>query len=315
MPNASKILFVSWEGADWRMLHPLMDAGHLPTLNRLVDGGVMAEPTPAANPFTLTTGQALDATAADPAFKPVWQTLADAGRRCLVVRWPNTHPAASLPNGGIVVSEMFRTTEMPRPPAAEGSVEPARLRESIDGFRLHPSELGIEDVRAFVPELDKLDPSQHQPVQWLAGALADTATTHNTALQLLTSEPWDFAAIPYTALGATCQQFLQFARVEVAATSPFRQAAATAWVLADNLLGKLLDVAGPDATTVVCSSIGLLGTPMAVIAGPGVKEDERLDVSAGPASAADIVPTLRWLAGLPDDAKLPGKPWKQAWQG
>ena len=312
MPNASKILFVSWEVADWRMLHPLLDAGHLPNLNRLVDRGVIAEPTPAANPHTFANGQGLDETELNPAFKPIWQDLADAGRRCVAMRWPGSHPAVALPNGGVVVSDLFRLEALPRTPAAEGTVAPARHREVLENLRLHPSELGIEDVRAFVPELDGLPPEQQQPVQWLAGALADTATTHNGAIHLLTSEPWDFAAIPYTALSAICQQFLQFARVEVAPTSPFRQVAATAWVLADNLLGRLLEIAGPDATVFVGSSMGILGTPVAVLAGPGIREDERLDVSAGQPSAADIVPTLRWLAGLPDDPKFPGKPWKQA---
>ena len=313
-PSPSKILYVAWEAADWRMLHPLMDAGHLPNLNRLVDRGVIAEPAPGTNLFVLTSGQPGTDPAPDPAFRPIWETLAEHGRRCVVVRWPGTHPAAMLPNGGILVSEMFRLEALPRPPVAEGSVEPTRLRDLIEKFRLHPTEMGMDDVRAFVPEMDKLDQSQMPPLQWLAGALADTATTHNTAVHLLSTEPWDFAAVAFTALSAVCQQFLQFARVEVAPTSPFRQVAATAWVLADQLLGHLLGVAGENATVVVCSSQGILGTPIAVLAGPGVKEDERLDVSAGAPSALDIVPTIRWLAGLPDDAKLPGKPWKQAWQ-
>ena len=118
----------------------------------------------------------------------------------------------------------------------------------------------------------------------------------------------------YTALSAVCQQFLQFARSDVAPTSPFRQVAATAWVLADQLLGQLVAIAGEKATVFVCSSQGILGTPITVIAGPGVREDERLDVSGGAANSLDIVPTLRWLAGLPADEKLPGSPWKQAWQ-
>lgn len=313
--SPSKILYVTWEAADWRMLHPLMDAGHLPNLNRLVDRGVIAEPAPGTNLHVLANGQAGADPQPDPAFRPAWQTLAEHGRRCVVVRWPGTHPAALLPNGGIQVSEMFRCEALPRPPVAEGSVEPTHLREAIEKFRLHPSEMGMDDVRAFVPELDKLAQEQMPPAQWLAGALADTATTHNTAVHLLSTEPWDFAAVAYTALSAVCQQFLQFARVEVAQTSPFRQVSATAWVLADQLLGHLLAIAGEDATVIVASSQGVLGTPMTVIAGPGVKADERLDISAGAPNALDLVPTIRWLAGLPDDPKLPGRPWKQAWQG
>ncbi len=313
--DPQKILLIAWEAADWRMLHPLMDAGHLPNLNALVDRGVIAEPAPASAPYTLATGQPGSDPAPNPSFRPIWQDLAEAGRRCIVVRWPGSHPAAMLPNGGVIVSDQFRAESLPRTPATEGSVEPTRLREILEGMRLHPSELGGEDIRAFIPELEKLDQSQGQPVQWLAGALADTATTNLVARHLLTTEPWDFAAVPYTALGAICQNFLQFARTEVAETSPFRQVSATAWLLADQLLGQLVAVAGDGATVIVVSTQGVLGTPVAVVAGPGVKQDERLDVSGGAASSLDIVPTLRWLAGLPENPKLPGKAWKQAWNG
>ena len=313
--SPSKILLVAWETADWRMIHPLMDAGHLPTLNGLVDRGVIAEPVAATNPHVLTTGQPGEDGPPDRTFRPFWEPLSEAGRRCVVVRWPGTQPAAMLPNGGIMVSDQFRVEGgLPRTPAVESSVEPTRLRGAIDGFRLHPGELAIEELRAFVPELDKIDPAQAQPVQWLAGALADTATTHNTAVHLLTTEPWDFAAVSYTAISAICQQFLQFARSDVATTSPYRQVAATAWVLADQLLGRLVDLAGDDATVMVCGSQGMFGTPVAVIAGPGVKQDERLDVSGGAANVLDYLPTLRWIAGLPEDPKLPGKPWKKAWK-
>lgn len=311
--SPSKILLVVWEGADWRIIHPLLDAGHLPNLNALVDRGIIAEPAPAQTGHALATGQPGDNPAPGPAFKPVWQALAEHGRRCLVIRWPGTHPAAMLPNGGILVSDQFRMDGLPRTPAAEGSVEPTRLRETLEGMRVHSSDLGVEDVRAFVPELEKLKPEEAQPVQWLSGALADAATTNNLARHLLSTEPWDFAAVPHTALSAICHQFLQFAHVDVAETSPFRQVAVTAWVLADRLLGQLVALAGEGATVLVVSTQGILGTPITVIAGPGVKIDERLDVSGGAASSLDIVPTLRWLAGLSDDPQLPGKPWKQAW--
>ncbi len=314
VPASSKILLVVWEGADWRMLHPLLDAGHMPNLNRLVDRGVMAEPAQAQSSQALAAGQPGENPAADPRFRPVWQELAEHGRRCIVVRWPGSHPATMLPNGGIVVSDQFRTESLPLNPAAEGSVEPTRLRETLERLRVHSSDLGQEDIRGFVPDLDKLKPEEGQPVQWLTGALADAATTNNLAVHLLSTEPWDFAVVPYTALSAICSQFLQFARVEIAENSPFRQVSVTSWVLADQILGRLLGIAGEDATVFVVSTQGVLGTPVTVIAGPGVKEDERLDVSGGPASALDLVPTFRWLAGLPDDDKFSGKPWKQAWK-
>ena len=40
-PPAKKVLFIGWDGADWQMINPLMDAGKMPNLNRLVNQGVM----------------------------------------------------------------------------------------------------------------------------------------------------------------------------------------------------------------------------------------------------------------------------------
>ena len=37
-----KILLIGWDVADWKVIHPLKDQGKMPTLQRLVEGGVMA---------------------------------------------------------------------------------------------------------------------------------------------------------------------------------------------------------------------------------------------------------------------------------
>ena len=35
-----KLLLVGWDSADWKIMHPLLDAGQLPGLERLVNTGV-----------------------------------------------------------------------------------------------------------------------------------------------------------------------------------------------------------------------------------------------------------------------------------
>ena len=37
-----KLLLIGWDAADWRVIHPLMDAGKMPALRGLVTEGVMA---------------------------------------------------------------------------------------------------------------------------------------------------------------------------------------------------------------------------------------------------------------------------------
>jgi predicted AlkP superfamily phosphohydrolase/phosphomutase len=43
MPDsiAQKLLLVGWDAADWEMIHPLLDAGRMPHLKRLIEAGVM----------------------------------------------------------------------------------------------------------------------------------------------------------------------------------------------------------------------------------------------------------------------------------
>ena len=39
-------LLVGWDAADWRILHPLIDSGEMPTLNRLVEDATIRHSPP-----------------------------------------------------------------------------------------------------------------------------------------------------------------------------------------------------------------------------------------------------------------------------
>ena len=50
---AKKLLLVGWDAADWQMIHPLLDAGRMPNLQRVVEEGVSGNilALPPANPL------------------------------------------------------------------------------------------------------------------------------------------------------------------------------------------------------------------------------------------------------------------------
>lgn len=53
-----KLLLIGWDAADWQMIQPLMDAGKMPTLKRLVDKGVsgnLATIRPVLSPMLWTS--------------------------------------------------------------------------------------------------------------------------------------------------------------------------------------------------------------------------------------------------------------------
>lgn len=39
MPKA-RVLLIGWDAADWKVIRPLLDAGQMPNLGRLITGGV-----------------------------------------------------------------------------------------------------------------------------------------------------------------------------------------------------------------------------------------------------------------------------------
>ena len=39
--NSRKVLLVGWDGADWKVIHPLLDTGKMPNLAALIERGVM----------------------------------------------------------------------------------------------------------------------------------------------------------------------------------------------------------------------------------------------------------------------------------
>ena len=39
--RAPRLLLIGWDAADWQVIHPLLDAGAMPNLQRLIEGGVM----------------------------------------------------------------------------------------------------------------------------------------------------------------------------------------------------------------------------------------------------------------------------------
>jgi predicted AlkP superfamily phosphohydrolase/phosphomutase len=53
-----KVLLIGWDAADWKVIHPLLDAGKMPNLERFLEQGVMgniATLQPALSPMLWTS--------------------------------------------------------------------------------------------------------------------------------------------------------------------------------------------------------------------------------------------------------------------
>lgn len=169
-----RVLLLGLDGADWGTIDPLLRAGRLPNLARLIDTGAsgpLRSYDPMISPLlwtTMVTGVGPDAhgvadfQAIDPAtgrrvpissrfrrVKALWNILSDAGKPSAFVAWWASYPAETVK--GVQVSNLvvFQTLR----PRAPGAVAPAGITYPPEYFdQIRPSlrtaaDLTFEEIR------------------------------------------------------------------------------------------------------------------------------------------------------------------------
>ncbi len=364
---ARKLVIVGWDAADWKVIDPLMERGLMPSLRRLVDGGVRGDLGtlhPMLSPMlwtSIATGKTADKhgilnfVEPDPAgpglriacsttrrTKALWNILTQSGLRTHVVSWYASHPAE--PISGACVSNLFQEGAGPTPqdawPLAPGSVQPPAWADRIGELRLHPGELSLGELGLLAPRLGEAAPDDRRP-GLLAKLVAQCASVHNVATGLLESpEPWDCLMVYFEAIDVVGHHFMQYHPPRMAHVPPadfdlYSGAVSGIYRLQDQMLGRLMELAGPDATVIVLSDHGFhsdhlrpaappspddvhaamdatwhrpLG--MLAMAGPGLRRAERIYG----ANLLDIAPTALTLLGLPVGADMDGRVLVEAFE-
>jgi len=289
MSTLKKVLFVGWDSADWRVINPLLDAGKLPNLKQLIDGGVsgnMATLNPILSPMlwtSIATGKRPHKhgihgfTEPDPhgdgvrpitnlsrKTKAIWNILSQNDKKCIVVGWWPSHPAEPLPNG-VMVSNAFQrapNNDVTRPwPMAIGTVHPASMAETLAQKRKRASELDGSCIVRFLPNARNIDEEKDSRPKILATTIADCANIHSASMYLINNEPWDFMVVYYDAIDHFGHGFMRY--------HPPRQKWITkkdydlysgvieaSYCYHDLMLGELLSAAGSDTTVLLMSDHG-----------------------------------------------------------
>lgn len=357
----ARVLLIGWDAADWKFIHPLLDDGKMPHLARLVEGGAignLATLQPCLSPIlwtSIATGKTADkhgiagfvepipggggvrpSTSTSRTTKAVWNILSQSGLHSVVVNWYASHPAE--PIRGVCVSNRFfegpadAAAEWPAPP---GSVHPGPLAADLADLRMHPSEIGPGQLACFIPELGLINRAVDRRPDRLAEVIARTVSVHSVATALMETEPWDFLAVYYDGLDVAGHQFMPFhpPRMPTVSASDFRlyqHVMRELYLFHDAMLGRLLELAGPDATALLVSDHGFHSDHLRpsrpgeseealaalwhrqygvlAVAGPGVIADERVYG----ATLLDITPTVLSVFGLPVGQDMAGRPLVQA---
>jgi len=286
MSERRRVLLVGWDAADWQILHPLMDAGRMPHLRRLVETGVcgnLATLQPCLTPMLWTSvatgalaeqhgvlgfakvstdGLRVEPTGSgDLRCPPIWRLLERAGLRTGLVAWPVSHPAEALSCWSLsdrAADGLARTAEAlkPMPP---GSVSPAGLMDVCADLRVHPCEIGAGELGALVSRLEEGDPR----LASLAEIVARQATIQSWATALLETEgaAWDFVGVYFDGLDTAGHEFMPYRRPLREGIPPedverYGDVVDGMYVFLDLMLGRLVELAGDGVTVLLVSDHG-----------------------------------------------------------
>lgn len=363
MANSPKVLLVGWDAADWMVIEPLLAAGMMPVLAGLMARGVHGNHATLSPPLSPTLWTSIatgkrppkhgvlgfseptrDGTSVRPVSilsrrtKALWNILAQEGKRSIVVGWWPSYPAEPIP--GVIVSNHFQQLpddpDADLPPLPPGIVSPARIADEISDLRVRPTEIPLEVLRMFVPRADEVDQAHDKSLHDLAKILAETLSIHAAATDLIEREPWDFAAVYFDTIDHASHRFMQFhpprqARVREHDFELYKDVVAAVYRHHDAMLGRYLELAGPDAHVIVISDHGFHSDErrpgwipaepagpavehrafgIVVMAGHGLRQGERIHGS----SILDVTPTVLTLFGLPVGDDMDGQPQVQAWE-
>jgi predicted AlkP superfamily phosphohydrolase/phosphomutase/tetratricopeptide (TPR) repeat protein len=362
MPEAlaSKVLLIGWDAADWKVATPLMDQGLMPTLDDFVSHGVMgnlATLRPVLSPMlwnSIATGMRADkhgihgftepdtqtggvrpVSSTSRKVKAIWNILTQKGYHTHVLGWFAGHPAE--PVNGISVSDLYpyATQPLDKPwPLPQGAVHPESMREIFADLRMHPAEVTEAAILPWIPKAKDIDQEKDRGLASFAKVLAENLCVHNAATWILQNQPWDFMAVYYNGIDHFCHGFMHYhpPRLEGVPEDKFeiyKDVVNNAYRFHDMMLHTLLELAGPDATVILCSDHGFhsdhlrpRGIPrepagpavqhrqfgIVAMRGQSLKQDERIYG----ATLLDITPTILTLFGVPVGEDMDGRVLVQA---
>lgn len=289
-----KLLLVGWDSADWKIMHPLVDAGKLPVVAHLVNHGVSGNLTtvePQLSPMLWTSiatgkmayhhgvagftevdpqsGRVVPVSAASRQCRTVWEMLGDHGLRSHLVSWFATHGEQSL--DGKMVSNMF--SHLPGvhpgqdpatwPPPPPGTYWPPELAATMNELRVSPHEVDPDQIlRLFVPDAPKVDQSKDLRLLQLAQLLGESFSVHSAATHLMEIDPgWDFMAVYYRSIDEISHAFMPYhpPKMEGIPQEDFemyQEVVNSIYRLHDLFLQRLIQLAGPDTAVLLVSDHG-----------------------------------------------------------
>ena len=255
-----RLLIIGIDGATFDLIRPWAEAGHLPNLARLMQGGVQAELTstlpPVTSPawptfmtgcnpgkhgvfdFIQPTGADFSLVNATKIKQPtLWQRLSGAGYRVGVLNVPVTYPPRAL--NGFMVSGIL-------------SPKNGQICYPADLLSRYQAEAGQYRVAP------RIQYKAGREEAYIAD-IYDLIRTHGEwALTLMDSEPVDVLMVHFIALDIMMHALWRFMDKNHPAheSGPYRHAIRDGYKLVDAYVGRMVERLPDDGTTMVMSDHG-----------------------------------------------------------
>lgn len=290
-----KVLVVGWDGADWLMIRPLLEAGRLPNLARLIERGVAGElrsEPPLLSPLiwtTIATGKPVvehgvaDFLVRDPAtgglvpissasrkVHALWTVLPHFGLTTDVIAWWATWPAERVSGTMVTDRVAYQLFEFQDDPSGEGKVYPPSDWEWVKKKLVAAEQIDWDEVARYVDvDRDELarrwealpsEQRQEDPINHLRKILATTRSYHAITLELL-REQADLTLAYYEATDTVGHLFAKYLPPKLPGVTDeevrrYGGALGEIYEHADELLGELLAAVDDDTVVLLVSDHG-----------------------------------------------------------
>ncbi len=283
----NKLLLIGWDAADWEIIWPLIRAGKMPALQRLMKDGVygnMSTMTPPYSPMLWTsvaTGKTPDkhgilgfievtpdaktvrpVTSTSRKTRALWNIFHNQGMVSNLVGWWPSFPAE--PINGYVVSDRFQKTSMDpykQTPMSPKSIHPWAKKDEFKHLRMFPFEITEAHLYPFVPRAHDVDQDNHKGLSAIAKIVSENASVHNAATRLLRTSEWDFMAVYYDFIDHMCHSFMKYHPPKLPAVDQenydiFKEAVTGAYIFQDMMLERKLNLIDEDTTVILMSDHG-----------------------------------------------------------